>query len=96
MPVSVLAAEGAAAGAKDGQMSCLWLKNVSSGSFHLSIDGHPAVSCDLGVLVGGGELKVLVLFSLASSLQKRAEFRGMGLHGTCPVLFLCLVTPSQH
>lgn len=44
------------------------------------MDGRSAGSCDVGVSVRAGEVSVLLLRHLASSLPKRTDFRGAGLH----------------
>ena len=64
----------------------------ASGSFQSFYRGNPAVSYDLGVSVGGGKLKVLVPFSLASSLQNWMEFRATSLHQTLS----CLILVTHH
>lgn len=49
------------------------------------------VSGDVGVSVRAGEVSVLLLRQLASSLPKRTDFRGTGLH-----LILCFAFVTRY
>ena len=92
VPASVLAAAGAAAGIKAGQMSCLWLKHVFFCSFQSF--GRWESSCELWLGCACGRRYAQGPCTIQSCLQppKAESVEGRVCVRHCPVLFLHLIT----